>query len=95
MLNSEILPSEISSAIKKLSHGKSSEIDGIPSEFYKNTLHDILPVLHKLFNSVFTTGNFPSTWSQSVICPIFKSGTCSKINPANYRGISITTVMYV
>ena len=92
VLNSEILPSEISSAIKKLSNGKSSGIDGIPSEFYKNTLHDIVPVLHKLFNTVFSTGNFPSIWSQSVICPIFKSG--SKKNPANYRGISITTSMY-
>ena len=93
VLNSEILPSGISSAIKKLSNGKSSGIDGIPSEFYKNTLHDILPILYKLFNSVFSTGNFPSTWSQSVICPIFKSG--SKRNPANYRGISITTTMYI
>ena len=35
----------------------------------------------KLFNSVFSAGNCPSTWSQSVVCLIFKS--VSKRNPAN------------
>ena len=91
-LNNPICLSEIKDAITSLANGKSAGIDGLPYEFYKVKLHEIPPILHKLFNAVMSTGNFPISWSQSIICPIHKSGSID--DPANYRGISFTKTMY-
>ena len=66
--------------------------DRIGSEFYRYTVDDIGPLLGTLFNSKFEGWQFPRSWGDSVICPIYKSGiTC---DPSNYHGISITTSMY-
>ena len=46
------------------------------------------PCLLKLFNAVFRSGH-PNIWSESFICPLFKSG--DKKNPENYRGIAINS----
>ena len=91
-LNKEISILEIENVINNLSNGKSAGIDGIGAEFYKHTITDILPIFHKLFNNILITGVFPKSWTQSILCPIFKSG--SKNNPSNYRGILITTTIY-
>lgn len=47
------------------------------------------PCLLKLFNAVFRSGHYPNIWSESFICPLFKSG--DKKNPENYRGIAINS----
>lgn len=91
-LNTCITLDEVISSINKLALGKSCGNDGIGSEFYKYTAHDIGPALCTLFNKIFDTGQFPISWGESVICPIFKTGMTS--NPNNYRGISITSTMY-
>ena len=46
-----------------------------------------MPVYLKIFNLIFSTGLFPDTWSQSLIIPIHKKG--DKMNPDNYRGITL------
>jgi hypothetical protein len=43
------------------------------------------PCLLKLFNAVFTSGIYPSKWSKSFVCPVFKADDPN--NPVNYRGI--------
>lgn len=43
----------------------------------------------KLFNLVLNIGNFPDTWSQGLITPIFKSG--DKYDPNSYRGICVSS----
>ena len=45
------------------------------------------PCLLKLFNAVFTSGIYPSKWSESFVCPVFKADDPN--NPVNYRGIAI------
>lgn len=50
-----------------------------------------LPVLHKLFNCILNTGIFPSTWSSSIIVPVFKKGDST--DPNNYRGIRLVSNM--
>ena len=45
-LNIEITLNEVETAIKNLSNGKCSGLDGIPAEFYKNSMCEILPCLH-------------------------------------------------
>ena len=87
MLNSEITENEIMAALKKLSVGKSPGPDKILTEYIKNTIQITLPTFTLLFNCVFRTGNYPDEWSDSIICPIFKSG-CKK-DPKHYRGISL------
>lgn len=84
--------SEVEYAIRKLVSGKNCGIDGIPSEFYKNTLDNIAPYLLDMFNRIFETGDIPKSWGQSIICHIHKSGPTHV--PGNYRGISLTNTMY-
>ena len=48
-------------------------------------------VLTELFNKIYYTGHFPDQWTTGVIVPIFKKG--DKKNPANYRGITLTSTM--
>jgi len=45
-----------------------------------------------LFNKILATGEFPDIWRNSIIVPVHKSG--SKLDPTNYRGISLINVMY-
>lgn len=50
-----------------------------------------MPYLCTIFNAVLSTGYFPTTWSDAILVPIFKSG---KVNDAaNYRGISLVSSM--
>ena len=45
--------------------------------------------LTKLFNFVFEKGEFPKIWNETFIVPLHK--TCSKSDPSNYRGLSISS----
>ena len=49
-------------------------------------------ILLDLFNHILNTGVFPDMWSESIIVPLHKCG--SKLEPTNYRGISLINVMY-
>ena len=44
------------------------------------------------FNRIFDLGIVPKSWCASIITPIYKSG--SKMDPSNYRGISLLNVIY-
>ena len=43
----------------------------------------------KLFSLIYESGQYPSQWSEIFIKPLLKSG--SENDPANYRGISISS----
>ena len=82
---------EILSACKTLCNGKSSGSDSILNEMLKYGAFYILPCFEKLFNFVLNTGEYPSSWSDGVIIPLFKSGNPD--DPNNYRGITITSCL--
>ena len=86
-LYSPITDDEIISSIKSMNSGKSPGPDGIVIEMFKSTLGQILPFLKTLFNDVYDRGEVPADWCESIICPIYKSG--SHREPQNYRGISL------
>ncbi|ESO92263.1 hypothetical protein LOTGIDRAFT_121226 [Lottia gigantea] len=46
---------------------------------------------HKLFNLILTTGIFPSSWSESLLMPIYKKGQKNDTN--NYRGIALSSCL--
>ena len=45
----------------------------------------------KLFNLIYEAGYYPTKWSESMIKPLFKSG--SENDPLNYQGISISSCL--
>ena len=90
-LNKEINTNEIMKAIKSLKNGKSASGDNITNEMLKNGSSVFINALKKLFNYIFDAGKFPSFWNESYIVLIHKKG--SKNDPANYRGISLTSCL--
>ena len=58
---------------------------------FQQSIDVILPLLHNLFNRLFSTGTFPKCWSESLIIPLHKKGSVN--NPENYRGISLLDVI--
>ena len=49
--------------------------------------HELALPLSMLFNQSLVEGTFPSTWKDSFIVPVFKSGDRSECS--NYRGIAL------
>ena len=88
-LNDAITANEILDAVKHLKNNKSSSIDLISNEMLKNGTNFLLNSLVKLFNLIFKTGKFPTIWNTSLLVLLHKKG--DKLDPANYRGISITS----
>ena len=92
ILNTPITKEEVERGIRKLKSGKTPGKDGLPAEFFKSTLNNISPLLVILFNKIFESGDFPAAWTESIIVPVYKSG--SRKDPNNYRGISLLNIMY-
>ena len=89
LMDAVIKDKEILNSITKLKNNKSSGLDSIRNEMIKTGVNIFLPCLKKLFNLIFSSGFYPSTWAKGYISPIFKTGDSS--NPDNYRGITITS----
>lgn len=45
----------------------------------------------KVFNLILKTGCYPTSWKESYIILLHKTG--SKLDPSNYRGISLTSTL--
>lgn len=90
-LDDDIKEHEIRQAIGRLKCNKAPGFDNISAEFLKASENAILPFVLKLFNHIFSTGNFPEAWTKAVIVPLFKKGDSN--NPENYRGISLLSIL--
>ena len=88
-LSNQISTDEILAAIRSIRNGKSASSDMISNEMLKNAIPVLIKPLQKLFNIVFSTGNFPKIWNESYLVLLHKKG--DKFDPANYRGISISS----
>ena len=87
-LNKPFSPEDITRAIKSLKNNKSCGNDLILNEFLKCSESKMLNIFCKLFNVVFDSGIIPVTWTEGIICPIYKNKGDAG-NPDNYRGITI------
>ena len=68
-----------------MSGGKAAGIDGVHVEMLKSSKHVLVPYICALFNNILKTGVYPSRWTESVLCPIYKKGCPT--DPSNYRDI--------
>jgi len=91
IFNSEITEDEIRLAIKHMKAGKKSGPDNLIPEFFIYGVDIILPILVKLFNRIFETGEYPDSWTESLIVTLHKKGDVN--NTDNYRGISLQNVL--
>lgn len=80
---------EILSSIKLLSTNKSSSVDNIIYEYFKETENLLIEPLTLLFNYILDKQTFPKSWSKGVVIPVFKKG--DPCNPNNYRGITLVS----
>ena len=87
-LDSAITLEEISKVINGMKKQKSPGPDGIPVEFISNHLQELLPLLHKIFNTMYNQATYPSEWTQGLIVPIYKGGDPNE--PNNYRPITLS-----
>ena len=82
---------KIRSAVQKLKNNKSPFLDRIQNEMIKTSLNEMMPVYHKLFNTILYLGVMPKNWCGGLITPVFKSGNRS--DPSNYRGICVSSCL--
>ena len=69
---------------------KSAGPDGIVSSLFIHCIELLLPIMYKLFNRLFSRGEFPKDWCGSIIVP---PRICGDVNdPENYRGISLLDI---
>ena len=71
--------------------GIPASLDGIPARLLKASFPFTAVSLTHVFNSVISTGIIPSDWKNARVTPIFKAD--SKVDPANYRPISVLSVI--
>ena len=90
-LDFRISKNEVKKAISSLKSGKATGLDKISSEMVNASLHALLSVYEKLFNAILRNGIYPTSWHDSYICPIYKSG--SRSDPSNYRGIAMNNIL--
>jgi hypothetical protein len=78
---------EILKIISSLGKNKAAGIDKVVNEFFIDAKLFITPFLVKIFNKIYESGKYPSSWTRGIIVPIHKKG--DKSEPANYRGITL------
>ena len=82
---------ELRSAVFSQNNNKTPGMDSIPSEIIKASFDFISPFLLNLYNKMYSTGEYPRSWGENIIQPIFKKGDAN--DPQNYRGITLINVL--
>ena len=84
---------ELKLAIKKLPSKKAPGEDGIFNQFLKHFDKPLRQEILTLSNLIWTTGEIPSSFTRSLICPIFKQGTKPSEECCSYRPIALTSCL--
>jgi hypothetical protein len=78
---------EVRYVLRNLDEEKATGPDKIPAVLLKNCAASIDPSLCELFNNSLSSGQLPSQWKLSNVCPIPKKSPLREIS--NYRPISL------
>ena len=82
---------EVYKAVKELKMGKSGGDNLLINELFVHGKDILVPYLTKLFNYSFESGIFPSAWTEGLLVPLHKIGSCN--NAENSRGITLLSVL--
>ena len=82
-----ILREEVEAAIKALNMGKSAGVDNIPAELVQAGGEAMIDTLTKICNKIWKTGEWPTTWTQSLVITLSKKDNLQLCQ--NYRTISL------
>ena len=69
---------EIEEAVKQMKNGKSPGVDNIPGELIKNGGPEVINALTVICQRIWTTKEWPKTWTQSIMLPLPKKGNLKK-----------------
>ena len=70
---------------------KAAGPDELPARVLKELANEISAPLTFLYQQSFETGELPHDWSQATVTAIYKKG--SKLDPGNYRPVSLTCIL--
>ena len=82
---------ELKKVIYSLKSNKSPGTDGLIAEIFKCSYDILSPILLKMFNTIFYSGSYPTSWSEGLITPIHKKDSLEDTN--NYRGITLINTL--
>ena len=82
-----ILREELEAAVKALKMGKSAGVDNIPAELVRVGGEAMIGILTSICNKICKTGEWPTTWTQSLVITLPKKGNLQLCQ--NYRTISL------
>ena len=74
-------------AVKALKMGKSAGVDNIPAELVQAGGKAMIDILTAVCNKIWKTGEWPTTWTQSLVIMLQKKGNLQLCQ--NYRTISL------
>ena len=82
-----ILREEVEAAFKTLEMGKSASVYIIPAELVQAGGEAMIDILTSVCNKIWKTGEWPTTWTQSLIITLPKKGNLQLCQ--NYRTVSL------
>jgi len=74
-LDNKLTYLELKNTVFSQNNNNSSGIDIIITEMYKSTFSHISQFLLKFFNYIFTSGDYPKSFGEGIIVPVFKGET--------------------
>jgi hypothetical protein len=88
------LPSheEIEGALKYLKNNRVAGADSITVELLKNGGPNLVDALHEVIQQAWTSETLPKSWTEGVLCPVYKKGHI--LDCKNYQGICLLNVTY-
>ena len=69
-----ILREEVEAAVKALKMEKSAIVDNIPAELVQAGWEAMIDILTTICNTIWKTGEWPTTWTQSLVITLPKKG---------------------
>ena len=69
-----ILRREVEAAVQSLKKGKTAGVDNIPAELVQAGGEDVITALMTISNRIWQTGEWPTSWTQSLVITLPKKG---------------------
>jgi len=66
----EITREEVAESVRQLKEGKSAGLDNIKGELIKGGGDVTIDLLLKIYNKIWSSGEWPSLWTPSIVIPL-------------------------